>query len=223
MGLNGSRGHASGAPDGARAAGHGADAAARIGLLGGSFDPVHSAHVALACAARDALGLDQVQLIPAAAPWQRKPLAASPEHRLAMLELAVAGLPGLAVNPLELRRAGRTYTVDTLRELPAGPRYVWLLGADQLANFCTWHAWQEIAGRVDLAVAGRPGAPLRPPEALAQALREHGRALLHIPFDEMPVSASDIRERLADGRPVGDMLPPAVQDYIARHQLYRRA
>jgi nicotinate (nicotinamide) nucleotide adenylyltransferase len=193
----------------------------RIGLLGGSFDPVHVAHMALAKAARDALGLDEVQLIPARAPWQRRPLAAAPEHRLAMLELAVADEPGLRINPLELRREGPTYTVDTLRELPAGPRYAWILGADQLANFCTWRAWEEIACMVDLAVAARPGASVQAPPALRQALAAAGRALLSIPFDEMAISASDIRARIAQGKSVHGMIAPAVLDYIARHGLYR--
>jgi len=193
----------------------------QIGLLGGSFDPVHAAHIALALAARDALGLDQVQLIPAANPWQREPLKAPPGHRLRMIELAVADHPGLSANPIELQRGGATYTIDTLRALPVGPRYVWLLGADQLANFCTWRDWQGIAGRVDLAVATRPGSVLRPPAELAQWLADHGRALRELPFVPMDVSASDIRARLARGDDVQPLLDPAVAAYIATHGLYR--
>lgn len=193
----------------------------RVGLLGGSFDPVHAAHVALAEAARDGLGLDEVQLIPAANPWQREPLKADAAHRLRMLELAIAGRPGLAINPVEIKRGGATYTVDTLRALPAGPAYVWLLGADQLANFCTWRDWQEIAGRVELAVATRPGTALRPPPELDQWLAAHGRTLRELPFAPMDVSASDIRARLARGDDPGPMLAPAVAAYIAAHGLYR--
>src|SRR5690606_20271707 len=124
-----------------------------IGLLGGSFDPPHLAHIALAQAALRELHLQEVQLIPASAPWQRGSLAAAPEQRLAMLKLAVHQAHGLSVNPVEIQRGGKTYTIDTVRQLPAGPHYVWILGADQLANFCTWHAWQEIASRVSIAVA----------------------------------------------------------------------
>jgi nicotinate-nucleotide adenylyltransferase len=195
--------------------------AARIGLLGGSFDPVHRAHIALAEAAQGALHLAEVQLIPAANPWQRAPLRASGQDRCAMLRLAIAGHGNLALNTIEIDRGGPTYTVDTLRALPAVARYVWLLGADQLERFCTWHAWQEIVDRVDLAVATRPGASLRPPAQLAAYLDSVGRGLEVVPFPLTPVSASDIRERLAQDLPLDDMLNPQVYDYIRVHHLYR--
>jgi len=193
----------------------------RIGLLGGSFDPVHTAHLALADAALRELKLEQVQFIPAANPWQRAPLRAAPQHRLHMIELAIDGQPGLAANPIELQRGGATYTIDTLRALPPGPRYVWLLGADQLANFCTWREWQDIATQVDLAVATRPGTPLAPPAELAAWLAAQGRTLAELPFTPMAVSASDIRARLARGDSTQGLLAPQVAQYIARHGLYR--
>ncbi len=193
----------------------------RIGLLGGSFDPVHVAHVALAENALQALGLAQVQLIPAANPWQRAALHASEAQRRDMLELAIAGHDGLVVNPIELDRGGATYTVDTLRALPADARYVWLLGADQLANFCTWHDWQEISQRVDLAVATRPGTPLAPPAELAAWLGSLGRQLEELPFAPMPVSASQIRQRLANNESTDGLLAAPVAAYIAAHHLYR--
>lgn len=193
----------------------------RIGLLGGSFDPVHLAHLALARAALDELRLDAVQFIPAANPWQRAPLRAAAGHRLRMIELAIDGQPRLSANPIELERGGATYTIDTVRALPADARYVWLLGADQLANFCTWHQWQAIAERVDLAVATRPGTPLAPPAELAAWLAAHRRSLAQLPFTPMAISASDIRSRLARGDSTAGLLPPAVARYIARHGLYR--
>jgi len=193
----------------------------KIGLLGGSFDPVHVAHIALAETALRELNLDAVQLIPAADPWQRPPLTASAQQRRTMLELAISGLPGLSVNPVELARAGPTYTLDTLRELPEGNTYTWLLGTDQLHNFCTWHGWQEIAARVDFAVAARPGTPVTPPPALVTRLRETGHTLQYLPFSEMPVSASDIRYRLAQGLSVHDLLPAATLAYIQAHRLYQ--
>ena len=193
----------------------------RIGLLGGSFDPVHVAHIALAQNALQSLGLAQVQLIPAANPWQRAALNATGEQRRAMLELAVAGRPGLAVNPIEIERGGATYTIDTLRALPQDARYVWLLGADQLANFCTWRDWQEISRLADLAVATRPGTPLSAPPELADWLRAQGRELLELPFPPMPVSASEIRQRLARGESTDGMLDAPVAAYIAAHKLYR--
>ncbi|MBR8656463.1 nicotinate (nicotinamide) nucleotide adenylyltransferase [Achromobacter sp. Marseille-Q0513] len=193
----------------------------RIGLLGGSFDPVHVAHVALAQSALSALALEQVQLIPTANPWQREALQATPAQRLDMLALAIADQPGLAVNPIEIERGGATYTIDTLRALPGDARYVWLLGADQLANFCTWRAWDEIAERVDMAVAVRPGTPLAPPAELAARLRELGRGLQSLPFAPMAVSASEIRRRLAAGESTAGMLAEPVAAYIAAHNLYR--
>lgn len=193
----------------------------RIGLLGGSFDPVHVAHIALAQNALRSLGLAQVQLIPAANPWQRAALHATGEQRRAMLELAIDGHPGLAVNPIEIERGGATYTIDTLRALPQDARYVWLLGADQLANFCTWRNWRDISRLVDLAVATRPGTPLSAPPELAQWLREQGRALEELPFPPMPVSASEIRRRLAQGESTDGLLDASVAAYIAAHKLYR--
>ncbi|MDR6602942.1 nicotinate-nucleotide adenylyltransferase [Achromobacter deleyi] len=193
----------------------------RIGLLGGSFDPVHVAHVALARNALQTLGLAAVQLIPAANPWQRAALHATGEQRCDMLELAIAGQDGLVVNPIEIERGGPTYTIDTLRALPRDARYVWLLGADQLANFCTWRNWRDIASLVDLAVATRPGTPLKPPAELSAWLDEHGHRLEELPFAPMAVSASEIRRRLAAGESTDGLLPPAVAAYIAAHQLYR--
>lgn len=193
----------------------------RIGLLGGSFDPVHVAHIALADTARQFLGLDQVQLIPAANPWQRQPLKASAPHRLRMLELAIAGHPALAINPVEIERGGAPYTADTVRALPGGPQYFWLLGTDQLQNFCTWRDWQDIAARIELAVATRPGASIAPPAELAAWLAAHRRQLHELPFAPMAVSASDIRQRLAAGAATDGLLPEPVAAYIATHHLYR--
>ncbi|ANN67741.1 nicotinate (nicotinamide) nucleotide adenylyltransferase [Bordetella bronchialis] len=196
----------------------------RIGLLGGSFDPVHLAHVALARAALEELRLSQVELIPAAAPWQRGPLRATPAQRCDMIRLAIADEPGIVLNTAEIDRGGPTYTVDTVRDLPTeaggGRRYVWLLGADQLANFCTWREWQTIADRVDLAVATRPGTPLTPPAALQQHLAAQGRHVEILPFAEMAVSASAIRDRLAHDLPVDGLLAEPVYQYIRAHRLY---
>ncbi|OWT67313.1 MULTISPECIES: nicotinate (nicotinamide) nucleotide adenylyltransferase [unclassified Achromobacter] len=195
----------------------------KIGLLGGSFDPVHLAHMALARSALDGLHLDQVQLLPAGQPWQRSPLQASPRQRCDMIRLAIdseSGTAGIALNTIEVERDGPTYTVETLRALPPDAAYVWLLGADQLANFCTWHAWEDIVALVDLAVATRPGSSLTPPPPLHDALGRQGRQLQQLPFSDMPVSASEIRRRLAQDLPVDDLLPQPVIDYIRTHHLY---
>lgn len=206
----------------------------RIGLLGGSFDPVHNAHLALAVAAIRHLALHGLQFLPAAAPWQRQPLGASPAHRVRMLQLAIehaaggldGGKPGLlGVNTIEIDRGGPTYTIDTLRAMGAGDtgdvEYFWILGSDQLVNFCTWHAWQEIVQRTRLAVAARPGSPLQPPAALSQELVRLGHPLHTLPFEATDISATAIRRKVADGLPIGDITPPPVAAYIETNHLYQ--
>lgn len=192
----------------------------RIVLFGGSFDPVHLAHLALARCALQSQQADQVQLIPAGQPWQRPALGASPQQRLHMLELAIADIAGLSINTIEIERTGPTYTLDTVRNLPSGPRYLWLLGSDQLARFHTWHHWQEIVHHVDLLVAQRPGTPMACAPALRQALTDNDRDLLELPFEPLDISSSAIRHRIAAGQPTEGLLPPAVRHYIDTHHLY---
>ena len=193
----------------------------KIGLLGGSFDPVHIAHIALAKAALRSLHLDQVQLIPAANPWQKQSLGATAEHRLAMLKLAVDSQPCLQVNPIELERGGATYTYDTVSQLPSQHQYFWILGADQLEKFDTWHRWQDILHYVDLAVAQRPGSSLLTPTKLLKHLQHLGKTLHTIDFAPTPISATLIRERLQQHQSVATMVPTPVAHYIKQHNLYQ--
>lgn len=193
----------------------------RIGLLGGSFDPVHHAHLSLAQTALKALNLDQIQIIPAANPWQRPPLGASPEHRLNMLKLATRDISSVAINPIEINRSGPTYTIDTINALDTNHDYIWILGSDQLENFCTWKSWPEIAEHVQLAVAQRPGSSLTAPEPLAQFLSAHHRKLLIIPFEPLDISATAVRQRLTQQQSAKDLIPEVVEQYIHEHGLYR--
>src|SRR5690606_40234256 len=124
------------------------------------------------------LALDQVEILPAGHPWQRAPLRAAGSHRRRMIDLAIAGDPRLAVNPIELERDGPTYTIDTLKALPQDAKYVWLLGADQLANFCTWRQCKEIVRYVDLAVSSRPDTSLGAPVELLASLHDSGSPAL---------------------------------------------
>ncbi|NYT85642.1 nicotinate (nicotinamide) nucleotide adenylyltransferase [Pollutimonas harenae] len=195
--------------------------AVKIGLLGGSFDPIHLAHVGLAVTAWQALGLDHVQLIPAANPWQREPLAASASQRLAMLDIAIRKYSHLRINTIEIDRGGPSYTITTLRQLPAGPEYYWILGADQLENFCTWESWEDISRLAHLAVAQRPGAILQAPAALTTHLHVLGRSLIPLPFEPTPISATEIRQRLAAGESTTGMLDVAVEQYIQQKGLYQ--
>lgn len=192
----------------------------KIGLLGGSFDPVHRAHIMLAETAYQQLDLDSVQLIPAGNPWQRAPLSASKDHRLAMLKLAAGQRSWLYINTIEIDRDGPTYTADTLRQLPADNDYYWILGSDQLANFCTWHEWRTIAQRVHLTVAERPGSNNVAPQPLLQYLQSLNRSIIHLPFSPQGTSATCIRRLLAQSRPTDQFLDPAVAAYIKQHRLY---
>lgn len=177
-----------------------------IGILGGTFDPVHNAHLAMARAALDQLGLERVLWLPTGAPKYRKPARASAAQRLAMLRLAVAGEPRYAVDERELAPGHSGYTVDSLQGFDEKP--VLLLGADQYAEFEHWHRWREVLERASLAVFARPGSPA-----------PDGR-VRHAAFAPMDISASDIRARAARGESIAGLVPPAVAGYIAHYHLY---
>lgn len=193
----------------------------RIGLLGGSFDPIHLAHIDLANTALRALDLDHVEFIPTSVSWQKGRLGASPEQRLAMLKLALASEPNLHINPIEIQRGGVTYTYDTVSQLPHENHYFWILGTDQLQNFSSWHRWQDILHYVDLAVALRPGSTLQAPTELAHYLQSHDKTLHNIHFVPSPLSATLIRERLQRHQSVAHLVPEPVQHYIEQQQLYQ--
>ncbi|GAA4405192.1 putative nicotinate-nucleotide adenylyltransferase [Advenella faeciporci] len=192
----------------------------KIGLLGGSFNPVHYAHLALAQTALSTLSLDEVQLIPAGNPWQKQALPVSGQQRLEMLRLAIANYPGMVVNDIEIAREGATYTIDTLRALPANACYYWLLGSDQLANFCSWHQWEEIINHVTLVVAQRNTHPCEVPPPLAEKLQQKGKKLITLSFEAMDISSTDIRQRLANRQDVSQLIPQPVLEYIRQHKLY---
>ena len=184
-----------------------------ICVLGGTFDPVHEAHLRLARAALDALAPRTLLWVPTGAPGYRHPPVAAAAHRVAMLRLALAGEPRFAIDERELAPAASGYTYDTLcalrAGLPPGTPLVLLIGGDQYAAIETWHRWQDLLAEFRVAVAARPGwqAPDARVETFAMA--------------PSTVSASAIRARLAAGADVAGLLPPAVLDYIQTHQLYR--
>ena len=133
----------------------------RVGLFGGSFDPVHNAHVALATAALEQLRLDEVRWIPVGQPWQKARRSASGADREAMVRLAIAGEPRFVLDRIELRRRGLSFTLDTVRELAAaepGTEWLLILGQDQYASLHTWRDWRELLELVTLAIANRPDA-----------------------------------------------------------------
>ena len=192
----------------------------RVGVFGGSFDPVHNAHVALARVALDQLALDQLRWIPAGQPWQKARDLASGADREAMVRLAIEGEPRFVLDRIELRRPGQSFTLDTMRELHAAAadtEWFLILGQDQYATLHTWRDWRQLLGLVTLAVANRPGAALTADPQVARAAHR----VVGLPW--MDVSSTDIRERIAAGLPIDDLVPAAVAGYIERNRLYRSA
>jgi nicotinate-nucleotide adenylyltransferase len=193
--------------------------ARRVGLFGGAFDPPHQAHVALARAAIDQLGLDELRVLPTGQAWHKARALSPAAHRLAMARLAFDGLPQVRIDERELQREGPTYTIDTLQalasELP-GAEFHLLMGADQWAAFDTWRRWQDIAALARICVLARPGAPAplpRPGWPVPDVLN----------LPPMDCSATAIRDALAAGGLSSDlarMLPEAVARYISAHGLY---
>ena len=195
-------------------------AAPRIGLLGGSFDPPHLAHLALGRAAAQQLALDELRWLPAGAPWQKAGrVMAGADHRAAMLAALLAGEPRCVIDRRELERAGPTFTIDTVRELQAersGAEWFLILGQDQYAQFHTWRDAPELLQRLTLAVAGRGGRVPQAPLALA-GLPQRCVLLDMAPTD---IAATDIRTRVADGQTVTALVGERVASYIEQHQLY---
>ncbi|MBI2300577.1 MAG: nicotinate (nicotinamide) nucleotide adenylyltransferase [Armatimonadetes bacterium] len=198
--------------------------AQRIGVYGGTFDPPHVAHLILAERAREHLGLVRVVFVPCGTPALKPAAAAPPEHRLAMLRLAVADRPEFAVDDLELRRDGLSYTVDTLRAIAVaapGAQHWLILGADAVRDFERWREPAEILRLARLAVALRYGVD--PAESTA-TLSEASRARVDpVPMPRLEIASSDVRAEVAAGRSIRYLVPDTVAAYIAKHRLYRDA
>lgn len=209
----------------------------RIGILGGTLDPIHLGHVAAAVAARDALTLDRVIVLPSLVPphRQHQPLA-SPYHRFAMAALAVNPLDGLMVSDLELCAPGPSYTADTLTRLRAWgltPSQIFFItGADAFAEIATWRRYPDVLDLAQFVVVSRPGDPAsslreRLPD-LAPRMRDDGASrisdgntlifLVDAPTPD--VSSTEIRRRVRQGESLRGLVPPAVEAHILRHSLY---
>jgi nicotinate-nucleotide adenylyltransferase len=199
----------------------------RIGVYGGTFDPIHIGHLAAAEDARAALGLDRVLIIPAARqPLKHAAQGAAPEHRLAMARLACADNPAFSVDPIEVERPPPSYTVDTLRTLGEGlgpAAELWLiLGADAARDLPRWHRAADIPALARLAIVGRPGSPLHLPSLEAALPGLAGRYRL-VDGPHLDISSTELRRRLAAGRPVRYQIPDAVRAYIESRRLYTDA
>jgi nicotinate-nucleotide adenylyltransferase len=187
-----------------------------LGLLGGTFDPPHVGHLAVAANVRWALRLDEVLLVVANEPWQKAHLPVSPAaDRLAMVEAAVAGVEGVSASDVEIERGGTSYTADTLAELarrcPGVPLHV-VLGSDAAAGLDTWERADEVRAQASIVVVTRPGAeetPLPP-----------GWTARHVEVPWLDVSSTDLRARVADGRPLDGLVPAGLVALIHERGLY---
>ena len=206
-----------------------------IGILGGTFDPIHLGHLRLAIELHDSLGLSKVHIIPCYRPVHRKLPVASPEQRLAMVECAVRDEPTLIADAREIRRKDPSYMIDTVlemrAEMPDNPLCL-LVGIDAFLGFPSWHRWKEIMGEVHIVVAHRPQYQLPETGVIADLLKERlqqdpayihehkaGKILLR-PITQLEISASDIRKQIAMGRNPRYLLPDRVFEYIKQNGTY---
>jgi nicotinate-nucleotide adenylyltransferase len=184
-------------------------------VLGGTFNPPHLGHLALARCALEQLNLERVLLVPSCVPPHKQAEAdPGPAHRLRMCELAVAGVPGLEACPLEVRRGGPSYTVDTLsalRALHPEAKLTLILGSDIARTLPAWHRHDEVVALAGIAVAAREGD------------EGPGEGAVHLELPEVPISSSLVRARVAAGESLDGLVPPAIVAYIAEYSLYASA
>jgi len=206
-----------------------------IGILGGTFDPIHFGHLRTALELYQAHELAEVRLVPCYQPVHRKFPVASPEHRLAMVATAIADEPALHVEDCEIKRQGPSYTIDTLEFLrlkfPHTPLCL-IMGIDALLGFPSWHRWEDILKLAHLIIAHRPQYHLPLTGVIADLLKQRlkqqsaalhesmaGNIVLH-PVTPLEISATDIRKQIAAGRNPRYLLPDAVYQYIKQHGVY---
>lgn len=189
----------------------------RIGVMGGTFDPIHLGHLVAASESAHHFDLDQVVFVPTGAPWQKADRQVSPaEDRYLMTVIATAADPRFSVSRVDLDRAGLTYTVDTLRDLralhPEADLY-FITGADALGDILSWRDADEVLAMAHFVGVSRPG------HALLDPGREATVTLLEIPA--LAISSSDCRERVRRGEPITYLVPPGVESFVAKRGLYR--
>ena len=209
----------------------------KIGLFGGTFDPIHNGHLRVALELKQRLSLDEMRLLPCHMPPHRAAPGRSSDERLTMVELAVENCPELQVDDRELRRDSPSWSVDTLRELRAqeGPEVslCWCIGMDSLANLETWHCWRDLLSFAHLVAVGRPGWHRPTQGELGAWLQRHmapaesavhQRPAGHVLLLDNPmldISATSIRADLAAARSIQFLVPDAVRRYISDNHLYR--
>jgi nicotinate-nucleotide adenylyltransferase len=193
--------------------------AERIGIFGGTFDPIHVGHLVAAVNARHALDLDRVIMMVANIPWQKAETRAvsTVDDRLALVEAAVGGVEGVEVGRLEVERGGESYTADTLTEIQAANQEAELfliIGWDVAPALTTWARYEEVQRLATLVVVNRPGSP--PP----RQLEESGWRVAEVIVPNLEISSSDLRERASDGRPLDYLIPEAGVRFIRSRGMY---
>ncbi|MCX8053087.1 MAG: nicotinate-nucleotide adenylyltransferase [Armatimonadetes bacterium] len=206
--------------------GAGAGNLVSIGIMGGTFDPIHIGHLILAEEARQQLGLDEVLFVPAGEP-PHKPgqVIARAEHRLQMVRLAVVDNEYFECSTVELDREGPSYTIDTVREiiglLGGSARLFVLIGADEARNLMSWRDPYGIQALATIAVADRPGSDFE--TAVGALPEDFAQELVHLQMPGVNVSSTNIRERVLSGRSIKYLVPDAVERYILENGLYKTA
>ncbi len=192
----------------------------RVGVMGGTFDPVHHGHLVAASEVQSWFGLDEVVFVPTGQPWQKDDRQVTPaEHRYLMTVIATASNPRFSVSRVDIDREGPTYTIDTLRDLRAAApddELFFITGADALAQILTWRDHGEIFALAHFVGCTRPGHRLEAQELAG--LPEDRLALVEIPA--LAISSTDCRTRVANGEPVWYLVPDGVVQYINKHGLY---
>lgn len=204
----------------------------RIGLLGGTFDPIHNGHLAMAQFALNALSLDEVQLIPNHQPPHKSGTNVNAQQRLEMVQLAIQGLKQLSVNPLELEQDRPSYSLYTLEQLRAQhleDALFFIMGMDSFASLSSWHKWEELLTFSNLVVCKRPGDTLPEQGLEAELLAAHlapltssshsGKVIL-LENPNWPISSTQVRNALRQGETPAQWLAPAVTQYIHKQKLY---
>lgn len=194
-----------------------------IGLMGGSFNPIHCGHIHLARAAIESGLVDRVLFLPTGNPPHKRSGLADKMDRLAMTELAVAGEALMGVCREEVERGGVIYTVDTLtilKEKMPDCRLIYLIGADTLCTLHTWRRPEDVVRLCTLLVAMRPGEDMTAVEESAKIWRERGAEIVFLSAEPMNVSSTEIRSRMQEGKTLDGLVPPQVEAYMRAHRLY---
>ena len=194
----------------------------RIGVMGGTFDPIHHGHLVAAEEARWQFDLDRVVFVPAGRPWQKPVGVTPPEDRYRMTVIATASNPAFTVSRLEIDHPGPTYTVDTLRRLRAeqedGTRLYFIIGADAVLQLLTWKEPDQVLAQAEFIAATRPGFDL---DRLVSQVPGAADRIHRMEIPALGIAASDIRARVVRGAPIQYLVPDGVARYIHKHGLYR--